>query len=570
MATETTPGDDTSAFDTIESLRLAYDHFEMRFVEYAIRVLLPSVVLFAVAVAAVLVFQFPLMIEVPTAMLGLLAVVVAVLYPKLEFERERREMENNLHLVITHMTVLSTTNIDRMEVFRTLAQEEEYGAMATELNRVTELVDTWNQSLDDACRIRAKRVPSKHVSDFLDRLAYSMGAGQELRDFLVSEQSAIIQEYETVYEGALDNLEVMKDLYLSMILSMTFALVFAVVLPVLTGTDPTLTVAAIIVVYIFVQIGFFTAIRAVSPDDPVWYIADAIPTTTHQRLRRTAQVGLLIAAVLALVVILDVAGLYTIPLPMPIKAVLPTTPLLLPGLYARAKENAVKDRDGEFPSFIRALGASESAKQSTSGAVLEELRGKDFGILTANIDDLYRRLNMRISPAQAWRHFTAESHSHLIQKFSEMYLIGRQMGGDPKQLGELISENLNVVLQLRDSRQQSTVTLIGLLYGITAASSFAFFVGLQVVNLLAEMSQQLETPDLDIGTLISTGAYDIPLIQGMLLVIVLFNAGLSALMIRTVDGGHTVNASMHFVLLSWLGASVAVVTKWVANIALQV
>jgi flagellar protein FlaJ len=570
MATETTPGDDTSAFDTVESLRLAYDHFEMRFIEYLFRVLLPSGLLLVVAVGAVLLLQLPLMVEIPTALLGLLAVVVAVLYPKLEFERERREMENNLHLVITHMTVLSTTNIDRMEVFRTLAEEDEYGALATELHRVTELVDTWNQSLDDACRIRAKRAPSKHVSDFLDRLAYSMGAGQELRDFLVSEQSAIIQEYETVYQGALDNLEVMKDLYLSMILSMTFALVFAVVLPVLTGTDPTMTVAAIIVVYIFVQVGFFTAIRAVAPDDPVWYLAADIPTGTQTRIKRTTLAGLGLAAVVALAVVLDLAGLLTIPLPTPIKAVLPTTPLLLPGIAIRSSENAVKARDKEFPSFIRALGASESAKQSTSGAVLAELRTKDFGLLTANIDDLYRRLNMRISPSQAWRHFTAECHSHLIQKFSEMYLIGRQMGGEPKQLGELISENLSVVLRLRDSRKQSTVTLIGLLYGITAASSFAFFVGLQVVNLLTKIITTLDTPDLDIGSLISTGAYDIPLIQGMLLVIVLFNAALSALMIRTVDGGHTVNASMHFVLLSWIGALVAGVTKWVANIALQV
>jgi flagellar protein FlaJ len=476
------------------------------------------------------------------------------------------------------MTVLSTTNIDRMEVFRTLAAEEEYGALATELNRVVELVDTWNQSLDDACRIRAQRVPSKPVSDFLDRLAYSMGAGQELREFLVSEQSAIIQEYETVYRGALENLEVMKDLYLSMILSMTFALVFAVVLPVLTGTDPTATVAAVVTIYVFVQLGFFQAIRTVAPDDPLWYLGESIPTEVQATIERTTKIGAVLTVLVAVFVAVDVLNLAPVgvttllpvsSLPMPIYAVLPITPLILPGLILRKHENAVKARDGEYPSFIRALGASESAKQSTSSAVLAELRHKDFGMLTENIDDLYRRLNMRISPVQAWRHFTADCHSHLIQKFSEMYLIGRQMGGEPKKLGEIISSNMNVVMQLRESREQSTITLIGLLYGITAASSFAFFVGLQVVALLSDMSSELAQPD-QFTQLINTQMYSIPTIQALLLVIVLFNAMLSSLMIRTVDGGHKINSFMHFVLLSWTGALVAVLTKWVANVALQI
>jgi hypothetical protein len=54
------------------------------------------------------------------------------------------------------------------------------------------------------------------------------------------------------------------------------------------------------------------------------------------------------------------------------------------------------------------------------------------------------------------------------------------MGGSPRRLGELISRHMNEVNQLRERRRQATVTLIGLLYGITAAA-FAFFIGLEVV-----------------------------------------------------------------------------------------
>jgi flagellar protein FlaJ len=127
------------------------------------------------------------------------------------------------------------------------------------------------------------------------------------------------------------------------------------------------------------------------------------------------------------------------------------------------------------------------------------------------------------------------------------------------------------VLRLRDSRTQSTVTLIGLLYGITAASSFAFFIGLQVVNILSSMSLNLSSNSgFDASTLINTGVYNIPLIEFLLIIIIMFGAMLSSLMIRTIDGGHKMNTFMHFVILSWIGALTAIGTKWLVTAFLAI
>jgi flagellar protein FlaJ len=136
------------------------------------------------------------------------------------------------------------------------------------------------------------------------------------------------------------------------------------------------------------------------------------------------------------------------------------------------------------------------------------------------------------------------------------------MGGSPKQLGELIAENMNEVQQLRKQRQQVTVTLIGLLYGITAASTFAFYIGLQVVNILSTLSLNLSTSgQFDASNLINTGVYNIPLLEFLLIVVVMFSAVLSALMIRTIDGGHKMNTYIHFVALCWIAALISIVTK---------
>jgi len=567
---------DLTLSETFESLLEAYRKMPIPIEQYVTTILLPSAGFFVVTVLAALLLDLPLIIKLPIPLLGVLAVITAAMYPKVLLSQRRAELNNRFHLMITHMTVLATTNIERMEVFRTLAKEEEYGELSNEMYRIVQLVDTWNQSLDDACRRRAKEVPSDAVSDFLERLAYTLGAGHALEDYLLSEQEQIIQNYTTVYEGSLDNLEVMKDLYLSMILSMTFALVFAVVLPVLTGTDPTLMVSAVILMFLFVQTGFFLAIRSMAPHDPLWYHPVDFRSQVQARIDKAMYVGLALCGALWFVSIGGLFGLSPISLdlllfffgdvPMPFYFVVPFTPLLLPGLVVRAEEQRIKSRDEEFPSFIRALGATEGAKQSTTSAVLRTLRKKDFGPLTENVDDLYKRLNMRLEPAAAWRHFTADCRSYLIQVFSEMYLVGREMGGSPKLLGELIGENMNEVNQLRQQRSQSTTTLVGLLYGISAASTFAFFIGLQVVNILARMSLDLQTSgDFDVASLINTEVYNIPLIEFQLLAVIIFSALLSAIMIRTVDGGHKANAYMHFVILCWIGAIIATFTKWVVS-----
>jgi flagellar protein FlaJ len=557
------------ASSTIES----YQQMETPVSKYLGLVVAPSTLFFLLTVIVYVVTDFPLLIALPIPLLGLLSLVVAIIYPKILQDQKRKEIEGSLHLFITHMTILSTANIDRVEVFRTLGEEEEYGALAEEMRRIVQLVDTWNQSLDDALRIRADKSPSKPFADFLDRLAYTINAGQEIHDFLLCEQDVVIQNYVTIYEGSLENLEVMKDLYLSMVLSVTFALVFATVLPILTGTNPTLTVSAVVVMFAFVQTGFIVMIRSTAPYDPVWYHPADRTTDAEWRIRITVAVGMLLtflAMAGCLLVLMGETSIDPESIPLPFYAAIPTTPLLIPGLAVRKEEEKIKDRDDEFTNFIRALGATESAKQSTTTKVLESLRGKDFGALTENVDDLYKRLNMRIEPTMAWRHFTADTRSYLIQKFSEMFLVGRQMGGDPKKLGELISDNMNEVLQLRERRAQSTVTLIGVLYGITASSTFAFFIGLEIVEVMAGLSVGLNTAQFDFGQIIHTDTYDLQTIEYLLIVIILLNSVLSSLMIRIADGGHKVNSYMHFVFLTWSSSAIAVFTRIVVGSFLNV
>lgn len=82
--------------------------------------------------------------------------------------------------------------------------------------------------------------------------------------------------------------------------------------------------------------------------------------------------------------------------------------------------------------------------------------------------------------------------------------------------------------------------------------------------MLADLSAELNmgsSGGMDFAQIIYAGVYNIPLIEFLLLIVILFNALLSSVMIRTIDGGNKANAYIHFVALTWLGCLTAIVTK---------
>ncbi|MFC7045650.1 archaellar assembly protein FlaJ [Halobacteriaceae archaeon GCM10025711] len=548
----------------VDSFRDAYQYMPMSVERYLLLILVPSSAFGVFLIIAVALLQPPLMVSMPMALLAVFMPFVALVYPKVVQDRHRKEIRERFHLFITHLTVLSTTNINRVEVFRTLAHEKEYAALAEEMGYIVGLIDTWNQSLEDACRMRAKHVPSPLMRDFLERLAYIVGAGQEMSDFLLTEQDSIIQHFAVRYEADLDKLSLFKDLYLSMILSSTFALVFAIVIPFILGIDPRMALIGVIFLYVFVQAVFLYLMNNIAPYDPVWYLSKEQSLSRNVRIRISLMVAIGLSLFLIAATYAVLSGFTPVApdaIPLPFYLAIPFTPLLLPGFVTRREEKSVKNRDSEFPSFIRALGAVESVKQSSTSNVLKSLQKKDFGSLSENITHLYRRLNIRIDSTRSWRLFAGETGSYLIQKFSDMYVIGRRMGGEPRRLGELISKNMTEVLKLRERRQQETGTVIGVVYGVTATSAFAFFMGLEIIRMLTDITAQMNVNASLIGSLLHAEVYDLPEIQFMLFAVVLLNSLLSSLMIRVVDRGHTLTGLLHFVTLTWISAATAVATQ---------
>jgi flagellar protein FlaJ len=237
------------------------------------------------------------------------------------------------------------------------------------------------------------------------------------------------------------------------------------------------------------------------------------------------------------------------------------TPLLLTGLIARHEEDKIKRYDNNFGAFIRSLGGAAGTRSGLILESLKELIGHDFGPLSLNINNLYKRLKTRLNTPRAWEHFAAGTGSNLIERFATMFVEGTNVGGKPTVIGEIISTNFMAILSMRKLRYSSASSLIGVLYGMTAGIAATMFLALSIIKMLAKLFSNVSIPDIDIGISIATiGATNIPLMTSMLMVMMVCHSLISAMLIRVVDGGHHFNTYTHFVGLVWISSLTAELT----------
>jgi archaeal flagellar protein FlaJ len=412
-------------------------------------------------------------------------------------------------------------------------------------------VDAWNMSLSEAARFIAKRTPSEIFADFLDRFAYALESGEDLEDFLKSEQVVVINDYGAHYKGNLYELENMKNLFNSMMMSVIFIVIFALLMPILTGISATILLGGALFLVGFIEVIFLYFTKAKAPSDPMWHNLK-FETHLDKVLKRTLPISLLLCVGVVLAV------LHFTEWPMLILMACGLTPLLLVNWHVAREEDRLKRRDDNFAAFIRSLGASTSARGGQVTEVLRHLQTHDFGPLTENVQDLYSRLNVRVDDTQAWRYFAADCGSNLIEKFSRMFLEGLKAGGKPAPIGRIISDNFVEITNLRKGRYQTASSFRGLLYGLMAGMAFALYVGLGIVDMLENIFNDMDMPE---GTPFMEFFHfssDSVLTNFLVMALLLGHAVTSALMVKIADGGNYFRSYGDLVGMFWVAAIVGV------------
>jgi len=429
------------------------------------------------------------------------------------------------------MGILSIGEVTSQSMFDILRQMSDYGALAKEVKAIETLVEKWHTSLPEASRVVGRQSPSPIWGDFLDRMAFSVEAGQPIDEFMKAEQKTFAKEFDTLYDTRLESIDMLKEIYISLTTTGIFGLVVAGIHLVLFVTDeygstPFGIMARIrwvllaALLFVIMQVSMLVAFRSIVPDDPI-FGRHEFETRFRIRSRQTwltaGGMGLPIIISTIVVAILygdiltsswDKYGLVLI-------AIL-FTPFLVPGITASREEKSIVRRDESYPGFIRALGGTAQARASEPSATIKALRGIDFGSLNDSIASLESRLMLRIDSERSWDWFSAEVNSSMVSRFNRIYLEGAQASGEPAAVADLVSQNTTNLLSLRRRRALSASTMNGVAYGLLVATIVSFNIAIAVVFQLgsnvAGVAQGME--DMDFGDITSNaGGLGLPVLE---------------------------------------------------------
>lgn len=510
------------------------------------------------------IFPFLMIFLAPSVMEGAMLIAImlvpfallamVVVFPLASLETKKKEIDNNIHYYITHIGVLVTSQMTRIDILLLLSKNEAYGYLAKETGRIYALIRYWHLNFPTACRFIGKRTPSVLFSDFLDRMAHAVQAGEDFDRFILSEQVVVMNDFMTMYKDSLNGIESIKEIFISMGMSLIMLVAFAVIVPIITGSDATIMLAGAILIFLGTEFGLLTYAKSRVPTDRIWHTLE-IETVADSRIKWSMPVSLTICILLTGILIA-----YS-DLPTTIMFAVSLTPLLITGLIARQEENKIKRYDNNFGAFIRSLGGAAGSRSGLIMESLKELVSHDFGPLSTNIFNLYKRLKTRVNKRKAWEHFAAGAGSNLIERFATMFVEGTDVGGKPGVIGEIINQNFMHILSMRKLRYSSATSLTGVLYGLTAGIGATMFLSISILSMLGNLFSDITVPDVDIGVSISSVAHtDVGMLSTMIMFMMVGHSLISAMLIRVVDGGHHFNTYTHFVGLVWVSAITAEIT----------
>jgi flagellar protein FlaJ len=463
------------------------------------------------ASAVILILAFPL-----------LTLAATLIYPVTQVSAEAIQIEQDMHMFMTRMGILSMGESAEKGMFDVLKEMGDYGALAHEIQAIETLVTKWHTNLPEAARIVGRQSPSAIWSDFLDRMAFSVEVGQPIGEFFKSENDTFEQNYNTIYDARIEQLDTLRETFVSLTTTGLLLLVVAGLHLILfqVGAEAENIFVSILRarwvlmaggLFALLQIGAWYLFTLVIPDEDL-FAKHGFNTDQAIDLRR----AWIFAGVLGGIEFLLLMGTFIFVgtswlfgnwnyIGLIVIAAM-MSPLMAPALLTVQEETRVRRRDDAFPEFIRAFGGTAQARAQEPSAMVKALAGIDFGALDDSIANLEKRLSMRIDSDYSWDWFAADNNSMLVSRFTRVFIEGSSSTGEAGLVGDLVSQSTTNLLGLRQRRQISAQVMRSVSYGLLIAMIIALNITTSIISGLGETIAQVAQGLVDSGGEVGTAA----------------------------------------------------------------
>ena len=526
----------------------------------------------------------------------LLSFSATIAYPVAQVSAEAIQIEQDMHMFMTRMGILSLGESAEKGMFDILKEMGDYGALAQEIQAIETLVSKWHTNLPEAARIVGRQSPSAIWSDFLDRMAFSVEVGQPIGEFFKSENETFEQAFTTIYDARLEQLDTLRETFVSLTTTGLLLLVVAGLHLILFQIGEETSNPFLIILrarwvlmagtlFALLQIGAWYLFTLVIPDEDL-FAKHGFNTEQAIDMRR----AWIFAGVLGTIEFTILIGLFVFLgtdwlfgnwnyIGLLVIAAL-ASPLLAPALLTVQEETRVRRRDDAFPEFIRAFGGTAQARAQEPSAMVKALSGIDFGALDDSIANLEKRLSMRIDSDYSWNWFAADNNSMLVSRFTRVFIEGSSSTGEAGLVGDLVSQSTTNLLGLRQRREISANVMRSVSYGLLVAMIIALNITTSIIaglgETIAQVAQGLVDSTGEVGTaaggvdvalpvLSETGGVDqniavFQIMGSLLIVITIVVLGLITARIR---GGGTTLVLGQMIQMMWVAGLANLFSAWI-------
>jgi archaeal flagellar protein FlaJ len=562
----------------LDDLKIAYRILEDKKKFYS-TVLAPLVGIGILILCLPFILQFLLPVPVsfhPATFIfgGIVPIIIGVLYPYITYKNKATEIDSNMHFFITHLRVLAISDLSLKDILNVLGGKKVYRSLGSEIKKVSILSTQWRYPMASTLHFIAVRTPSKILKDFLDRFSQSLDSGVEHREFIETEQKAVMQDYKTMYETSNENIVILNEVYVSMLIAIIFVMSFGIVLPIILGSESMTLYTYLSSFMLIVSEGLLLYLmKSIIPEDTIWHQSGE-KSDLQKKLTRWLINSMLFSIVLGSgfaygTFILQIPFLVDLPLELLFATAL--TPLLFVGIKTIIEEDNISRKEKNFLGFLTGLGSIATMKGGKITESVYYLSRKDYGILTKYIRSLYRRLRTRIDDDSAWQWFGVDTNSNFIQRSCEMFRESTYAAANPTRVTRMIAENMRKILDLRKKKFSIVNTTTALFGGITFGISFAIYVSLVISRHLNEIVLETGDPFSDLeGINMGSLLYTVPPETYNFILIVIFlvlviHSFMLAYTIKVIRGSHLYLTFLYFVPFVWVVA----ITSFVVDLYIK-
>ena len=354
-------------------------------------------------------------------------------------------INDDMLFMLTYMASISTADIERDRIFDYAGAQKEYEA-SEHFCQIYTLASKWGYEYSKACKYLSQKLTDRYLSKFFGRMANIISSGEPEKNFLKHEKVTLGEIYSNEYERGVESLRKWTDGYTALMVSLTLVVTIILISVMIYEIGNIETVAFMIVVLVMFTCGM--ALYIIYKSTP----SEKKLHSLQHKSREQEQIERLTRILLPLGIGTVIVLLF---LKTEIELLLLTVSLFtLPiGALAMIDDSKIDERDNSFPAFIKTLGTLAGTTGVTINCAMENLDKETVGCLETAVGKLHQGLSMGLKSTLCWEKFIGETGSELINRCSKIFNDAVELGGDPAEIGSIVSSSSLEIVLLRMKRK---------------------------------------------------------------------------------------------------------------------